>query len=251
LRDRLSLGAVAIGKNPCDYLRSSVPAFAEHFNVVADLNASGVMNNTVSISFSNVYATLLKQKALAEQRYAQTGDVEARQEMTDTNMSVAQVLGVHILQYLIPNGSIQDKAEASSLGLEDIINAVPEVSLPGLMIERSDDLEDFYADLYHEMNTGIYTPNSLVTDLARTTPLYGLDIDHELVDFFKINRAGVRFFPILKLPETMRRVVEAASEHFLQSAEGLPKHERSVILAVWDGIRRRGLKMPLAPELKF
>lgn len=245
--ERLKLGEATLGNTACGFLKNERLSLAPYFETVRRLDRAGIISENESISFSNIYATLLTQSAEVEANLEHGNDFEGRKKLTKLNMKTAQILGAHVLQHAMPSSAIKEKADNSNLSAEDALEAFPEAMRFGYLIEMCDDLEDFLVDMKREVNTGIKTPNWIATSLAKSGVLYApdtTDIVPELQTALREYGSNAKSVPFDSLPKNLKQAIMAGQQHLLDSAASLPNMQRKLIQMWWDTLLSSGIQAP-------
>ena len=250
-QERLAAGAAIEGNTPCEFLNNQdvcVPAYHRLIQKIADI---GLLSYEEEVAFSNLYAVLIHEGAKAELDFLESPSPQNRQKINDANLKLAEIIGIHVMQHCVRDKEITSRARASGLSYDDAMQLFPRAGQLSRLAEVIDDLRDVFIDLLREKQTGIISPNTILTKLYEKGSGYAPNgkLQREMHDFLMRHMNDPHSIPYEIYPEPLKRAINAVQDEFFTEAYTLNPIHRDVMITWWRVAQDQGLFSPAHPDV--
>ncbi len=251
--ERLAAGDADVGNTMSQFLMNEdvcVPAYHE---TIKKIGESGLVSYEEEVAFSNLYAVLIREGARAEKQHLLTGSVRSREGVTEANLRLAEVVGVHVLQHGVANPEVQSLSKERGLLYGDIPRIFPDAAALSRLAEMIDDMGDVFVDLENEIKTGIIAPNTVLCKLHARGNLYDNDgnLNPEMAAFYERHKNDRETILFHQYPEILQEAMGDLGDDFMSRAATLSPRHRDFLTLWWDVTVEDGLRSTVHPDVVF
>ncbi len=249
--ERMAAGSSHEGSTPCEFLRNEDVCIPAYHQVIERIAKQGLLSYEEEISFSNLYAVLIQEGAMADLDYSASPTPQNRQNISELNLKLAEVVGVHVLQHCVQNEAITEKAKLSGLSYDDIIQNFPRAAHLCRMSEYIDDMRDIFVDLEREAETNIPSPNVILTKLYENGKGYNADggLGLEMQSFLKAHRKDRAVIHFDNYPECLKEAVQDVGDEYFEEAYKMNPLHRDFMITWWRATADNGICSSFHPDV--